>query len=165
MYKATCSLKQTVRYEETINPEAEGEKKQNKGEKSTFDSSLPYMFAWPPCLVRTWSKALWQIFILCQCRVSIYPLLHNSGYRMPSKPPETQDTSQNLKQNLNLNFLKLLSVSSLVFNHRMFNFEESLDYWMLHLAQNTVQMHTAASKHIKLRVRLRKFISHPTGTF
>lgn len=109
-------------------------KKRKKVKKSTFDSSLPYMFAWPPSLIRTQSKALWQIFILCKCYkwVSIYPLLHNSDYGMLSKPPETQDTSQNLEQNQNLKFLKLLLVSSLVFNHRMFNFEESLDYWRPH---------------------------------
>lgn len=32
----------------------------------------------------------------------------------------------------------------------MFNFEENLDYWILHLAQNTVQMHQA-SKHIQAK--------------
>lgn len=144
-----------------------GKKNKTRGKKAhltvVYHTCLHGHLVWLGPEVKHYGKYLFSASAIKW--VSIYPLLHNSGYRMPSKPPETQDTSQNLKQNLNLNFLKLLSVSSLVFNHRMFNFEESLDYWMLHLAQNTVQMHTAASKHIKLRVRLRKFISHPTGTF
>lgn len=99
MFKAICSLKQTVRYEKKA-------RRKKKGKKAhltvVYHTCLHGHLLWLGPEVKHNGKYLFSASAIKW--VSIYPLLHNLGYGMPSKPPETQDTSQNLEQNQNLKF-------------------------------------------------------------
>lgn len=137
MYKATCPLKQTVRYEETINPEGEGGKKRQEEKKKWKKAHLTVVYhtclhghlLWLGPKVKHYGKYLFSASAISGSASTHCFTIQIMGCYLSLL---RHKTSQNLEQNQNLKFLKLLLVSSLVFNHRMFNFEESLDYWRPH---------------------------------